>query len=559
MRRQSVFCLVKMLLLLRGSSFAFRPRSAAQASRLVTAGLSSSASLSVPPEDAAPPATTSVNGIRCFSHYITVPLDHQRPDSSDSDSTLDVFVREIVAEKDASSLEARQSLPPLLYLQGGPGFPAPRPTFPLSGWMDAALKQGFRLLLLDQRGTGLSSPITTASLQQRFFSQDGNTAGNDEAYTATKVANYVSLFRADSIVRDCELVRQKLCPEGQKVTLLGQSFGGFCILSYLSLFPNSLERCLFTFGLAPVLQRGADPVYAATYERMKTRNRRFYERYPGDRALVRRIAVHLRSADEAGASVALPTGSKLTLRRFLMSGLALGSADGMERLHFILEDAWSESEDRLSASFLKAMDDLHSFETNPLYWMLHEAIYCDGPSLASRWAAERVRQSIKAPLIKKKRGGGGDAVEANTEAVETWYFDPDWVLDSDGDSEDATPTNPLYFTGEMVFPWMGDGDFAALAPLWPAAQVLAQKFDWPYLYNVEALRTIGVEGKIPCAALISYDDIYVERHFSEETADLINCKVWITNEFQHSGLRDCPSRVFTTLLQMSKGEVALPS
>ena len=79
------------------------------------------------------------------------------------------------------------------------------------------------------------------------------------------------------------------------------------------------------------------------------------------------------------------------------------------------------------------------------------------------------------------------------------------------------------------------------------------------LYNVEALRTIGVEGKIPCAPLISYDDIYVERHFSEETADLINCKVWITNEFQHSGLRDCPSRVFTTLLQMSIGEVALPS
>ena len=64
---------------------------------------------------------------------------------------------------------------------------------------------------------------------------------------------------------------------------------------------------------------------------------------------------------------------------------------------------------------------------------------------------------------------------------------------------------------------------------------------------------------MPVAALISYDDIYVERAFSEETADLLGAKVWVTNEFQHSGLRDCPARVFDTLLAMTKGEVALPS
>ena len=45
---------------------------------------------------------------------------------------------------------------------GGPGFEAPRPT-EASAWLKAAV-QHFRVILLDQRGTGRSSAITTASL-----------------------------------------------------------------------------------------------------------------------------------------------------------------------------------------------------------------------------------------------------------------------------------------------------------------------------------------------------------------------------------------------------------
>lgn len=45
---------------------------------------------------------------------------------------------------------------------GGPGFESPRPT-EASAWLKAAV-QHFRVILMDQRGTGRSSPITTASL-----------------------------------------------------------------------------------------------------------------------------------------------------------------------------------------------------------------------------------------------------------------------------------------------------------------------------------------------------------------------------------------------------------
>ena len=89
-------------------------------------------------------------------------------------------------------------------------------------------------------------------------------------------------------------MRHGLCG-GKKLTLLGQSFGGFCILTYLSLFPAAIERALFTFGLAPV-GRSATEVYGATYLRMQERNRRFYERYPQDVELVREIVASLHEA-----------------------------------------------------------------------------------------------------------------------------------------------------------------------------------------------------------------------------------------------------------------------
>jgi len=55
---------------------------------------------------------------------------------------------------------------------------------------------------------------------------------------------------------------------------------------------------------------------------------------------------------------------------------------------------------------------------------------------------------------------------------------------------------------------------------------------------------------------MAYDDIYVERDFSEATAAMLrSCRAWVSNEFQHSGLRDHGERVFERLVAISKGEV----
>ena len=100
-------------------------------------------------------------------------------------------------------------------------------------------------------------------------------------------------------------------------------------------------------------------------------------------------------------------------------------------------------------------------------------------------------------------------------------------------------------------------DDLAAAPI-KALMERNPKADWGALYDPAVLG--GADGP-PVAALVSYEDIYVERRFSEATAAMMppgRARLWVTNEFQHSGLGDDPS-VFERLLAMSKGEVAIPS
>ena len=47
-------------------------------------------------------------------------------------------------------------------------------------------------------------------------------------------------------------MRRELVGAGAKWTVLGQSFGGFCLLTYLSTHPEALKAGLFTGGLPPV-------------------------------------------------------------------------------------------------------------------------------------------------------------------------------------------------------------------------------------------------------------------------------------------------------------------
>ena len=87
-------------------------------------------------------------------HTFLVPLDHADPEGDQ----IEVFGREIVAAES----DRADDLPWLVFLQGGPGFAAQRPVG-RQPWLDRALDD-YRVLLLDQRGTGRSSRISARSL-----------------------------------------------------------------------------------------------------------------------------------------------------------------------------------------------------------------------------------------------------------------------------------------------------------------------------------------------------------------------------------------------------------
>ena len=56
------------------------------------------------------------------------------------------------------------------------------------------------------------------------------------------------------------------------------------------------------------------------------------------------------------------------------------------------------------------------------------------------------------------------------------------------------------------------------------------------------------------AATIYVDDVYVDREFAMETARRIRgLRPWITNEYEHNGLRADGERVLSRLIALARG------
>jgi len=92
-------------------------------------------------------------------------------------------------------------------------------------------------------------------------------------------------------------------------------------------------------------------------------------------------------------------------------------------------------------------------------------------------------------------------------------------------------------------------EYAALAPLREAAEILAAR-EWPRLYDPDRLR----DNEVPAAAAIYAEDPYVERALSEETAAHVRgLRPWVTNEYDHNGLRADGARVLGRLIDLVRG------
>ena len=429
---------------------------------------------------------------------------------------------------------------------GGPGCACPRGQTP---WMKLMLEH-FNIILMDQRGTGRSSPLHISTM-----------ASWAKAWGADVVASVLACFRADSIVLDAEAVRCKLLGPASSWHIMGQSFGGFCVVRYLSwaaaqtdLPAPPVAGAYITGGLPalPASATAAQEVYQHTYTNIRQRTKAYFTAYKADAARIHALqaAVQARpDGGEAGATplsdsryIALPDGSRFTMRLLASCGLALGLTKGPEMLHALLEKAFVAATPpqsllgtmapqapaepvcsgdasleqvslRSNLAFAQAIRDFNGFGRSPLYWLLHEAIYAQGPS--TPWAAQAVVQQAE------------EAASALGEVPWGWY-------------------------GEMAFPWLAE-DCPDMAPLGPIAAALAARKEWPALYDSAAL----ARNTVPTVAMVYEQDAFVPLQLSLATAAAIgNCHVLRQPTLQHDGLTTSPAAVIPALVTEMQRVVA---
>jgi hypothetical protein len=371
------------------------------------------------------------------------------------------------------------------------------------------------------------------SLEELSSSQPEMTLRVKDAVTAS--TDFLAQFRADSIVRDAEAVKDALLHKSDDGAspwgcALGQSFGGFCLLTYMSQIQRPPTVCLLTGGVAPILTCAYD-VYTALLQKVKDWNLKYYSMYPGDIPIVKLIVKTLMEEP-----VPLPSGGLLTARRFLQSGMALaGDPKSFATMHGLVSTAFLETdEDELEfkVSFLKRMDSFLPFDDNPLYFWLHEAMYADGPSMSpTNWAAHRAYEEV-----------------AN--ADKEFDYRHTCTIENNG-------TSTLFF-GEMVFPWMLD-DYEELGSgvgMKALAQRLATKEDWGSLYDCDNIKNVLENGACSAAAAIYFEDAFVDFNASMKVTSrhgpLERCKVWVTNEYQHNGIEKDGAKIFSRLHNMAK-------
>ncbi|KAI0410312.1 Alpha/Beta hydrolase protein [Xylaria grammica] len=434
--------------------------------------------------------------------WFKVPLDHSKPEGQ----TIKLFARSAIKYERpiVASTEVVQR-PYLLFLQGGPGFGTPAPQdCPLSKHM---LDRGYELLLLDQRGTGFSSPISAHTLERIGGPQEQ--------------ADYLKLFRADTLVKDSEAVRLCLTkdfpPEKKKWTTFGQSFGGMMTMTYLSFAPEGLRECFITGGLAS-LDKGPEEVYQATYQRTIERNKAYYTKFPQDVKAVKDIAEKIQ---ELGGrkGVPLPAGGLLTVRRLMTLGLHLGMDGGLDTVHnFIIRmKADLDQFGVFSRATLNALEQDGGWDIAPIYTLLHEPCWCYGPGVAGRWAAERVGRGIE---------------------------QYQWLRD-DWSGPGSLGDRPLFFSGEMIFPFHFE-TCSELIKMKETAHILANYNAWSPLYDIKQLG----KNEVPVYAA-SYNDMYVDAGLARVTASRIQgIKVFESNILFHSALRAKPDEVLRELLAL---------
>jgi len=185
-------------------------------------------------------------GFACST--LTVPLDHagRVPGS--------------VAIKYAVQRHVPASRPVLVALSGGPGQSSVSAAESFALSLSLALKR-YRLVVLDQRGTGGSGALDCPAIQR----EDGlaPVVPQELADCAEQIGPRRAFYSTVDSVRDLDALRQALGVG--RIALMGVSYGTFVAQQYARLFPEHTDRLILD---SVVGAHGIDPFLLDTYLRM---------------------------------------------------------------------------------------------------------------------------------------------------------------------------------------------------------------------------------------------------------------------------------------------------
>ncbi|TFK55240.1 hypothetical protein OE88DRAFT_1019349 [Heliocybe sulcata] len=313
--------------------------------------------------------TTPGNKVRIIERFFDVPLDYTRPYAE----KIRLFARQAIPVGPSSLDEAMR--PVCLYI---PDFTAydcavALPTsYPIT---PAFFDRGYQVLFLDQRGTGLSTPLNSLSFEKA-------TLQGLPLDTPEMQAEYATFFRADNIVRDAEEIRKFLLQGGRtqddkKWTICGNAYSGFLCAVYLSLFPSGVKRAYVTAGIPPLM---SDPfeVFKYVFEKAKERNALYYEMFPGDIYRVREIMSHITKGGRRG--IPMKGGGFLSAERFQCLHIGLGILGGTDGMHHLFLRGANDLKiyGELSYKFMEQLRAYQGFDKNIIHSILQETVYCQG-------------------------------------------------------------------------------------------------------------------------------------------------------------------------------------
>lgn len=409
--------------------------------------------------------------------------------------------------------------PMILYLCGGPGADNPPCRVPkMNHWL---LQKGYQVLYLDYRGCGASSPVRSTTLKQRGLADDPQ-----------KMAQYITHFGQDNIVRDLEAIRLCLSSviparghgdmrkDPIKWTILGQSYGGYISLTYLSMHPEGLQEVFITGGLPPCGMDIQD-YFRVEYVDIVAQNKAFYTSYPDADVLVRHL---LRLITEIGPkNIPMSGRGYMSGQKLLTLGRQFGSKVGFSEVYNLLRKIQHDLDTMrtLAETTVDEFESILHVDERPLYPILLEQTWCSGGS--TRWAAESVARQLP----------GFQYLRADENGV---YPDPSLTPDD----------QPIYFTANTYCRFHFD-THEELIDLKATVDLLSEH-PWKCPYDFDKLRRNPLD--VPIFAISFVQDMHLDLGVAGETAKKVGGLHLAIDPGWHQDIRHKPAAVLDNLFRV---------